>query len=187
MRLFAWKAMLLPVVLTACSSAIVSNSNQDTDADFANYRTFGWDEPLNKAAPQSYNPLVNNSLVEKQVKQAIRKEMEGFGYRFDQSSPDLLVNFHTLMESRSEIASAYPQYYYFWWRNDIRTINYKESTLIIDLIDATSDQLVWQGFDIGTLNKSKIGPSLQDAVTRILGRYPHRAANWDEHAGVPGT
>jgi hypothetical protein len=164
-------ALLMAV---SCGPIMHSSYNSDPDADFSQYSTFAWDEPLNKAANESYNPLVNNTLVEKQLKSAIESEMTSRGYKLVESNPDLFVNFHTMVESKSEV-SSYPNNYYFWWRNDVRTINYEEGTLIVDVIDAKKDQLVWQGFTSNELRTQKLAESLKSAVQKVFSKYPYRA------------
>lgn len=162
--------------LLACTQEIVTNYSEDPDVNFGQFETFGWDEPLNMAVDESYNPLVNNDIVNKRIKKVIRDEMEGRGYLFEENDPDLLINFHTMVESKSEVTS-YPNNYYFWWRNDLRTIDYKEGTLIIDLIGGATDQLIWQGYASGVLEPEDITLSANDGVRMIFEKYPYRAGS----------
>ena len=165
------------LLLSACSERIVSNYSEDPDVDFAKFETFRWDEPLNKAVNESYNPLVNNDIVNKKIRNVIREQMEARGYEYAESDADLMINFHTMVESKSEVTSAYPNTYYFWWRNDIRTINYKEGTLIIDMISGKTDQLVWQGYASGVLEPEDITLSADDGVRIIFEKFPYRAGS----------
>ena len=91
-----------------------------------------------------------------------------------EKNPDLLINFHTMAESKSGV-SSYPNNYCFWWRNDIETINYKEGTLIIDMPDVKSDQLIWQGYTSNKLNSKVLAAPLKAAVETIFTKFTHRA------------
>jgi hypothetical protein len=171
--------IIATILCVSCTSTVLVNSNSDPGVSFSTYKTYNWDNPLNKAADKSYNPLVNNSLVNNQIKESIREQLDVRSYVLNEKNPDLLINFHTMVENRSEITS-YPNNYYFWWRNDIHSVNYKEGTLIIDLIDAESDQLVWQGYATGTLDRKDIALTSDEAVQMIFEKYPYRAGSGQE-------
>jgi hypothetical protein len=56
---------------------------------------------------------------------------------------------------------------------DVWSVPYTESTLIIDVIDAKTNQLVWRGYDSDTLNSGKPEKTLDSAVDHILSRLSH--------------
>jgi hypothetical protein len=45
--------------------------------------------------------------------------------------------------------------------------------VIIDVIDAQTSQLVWRGYDTGTLNAGKPAQTLDAAVDRVVSRPVH--------------
>lgn len=172
----------ISALMFSCANNITANYNVDPEADFSKYTSFYWDDPLNKAANESHNPIVNNSLVNKQVKENIETQMQGRGYALTENNPDILINFHIMVENKSKVTSSYPNSYYFWWRNDIQTINYKEGTLIIDLIDAKTDQLIWQGYSTGTITRSDMIPSIKETVLKIFSKFQYRNLTGDGSA-----
>jgi Domain of unknown function (DUF4136) len=52
-------------------------------------------------------------------------------------------------------------------------VPYTESTLIIDVIDAKTNQLIWRGYDSDTLNSGKPEKTLDSAVGHIVSRLTH--------------
>ena len=52
---------------------------------------------------------------------------------------------------------------------------YTESTLIVDVIDARTNQLVWRGYDSDTLNMKDPDKTLNKAVDSVLARFYHDA------------
>ena len=54
-----------------------------------------------------------------------------------------------------------------------RTYTYTEGTLIIDMIDARTNQLVWRGSVAGTVdNPANLERQVEKAVRAILKQYP---------------
>jgi hypothetical protein len=66
-----------------------------------------------------------------------------------------------------------------WWKwprgYDAWAVPYTESTVIVDIIDARTNQLVWRGYDTDTLNTSHPDKTLSKAVDNVLSRFEHDA------------
>lgn len=107
-------------------------------------------------------------------------EMDGRGYLLNEFNPDLLVNAHMIVEEKTEVQnySMYP--YRFYYPDNIKTTNYKEGTLAIDLIDKENRQLVWQGYYQGSFIDAKTpeekSRAIRDAVSLIFQKYEYRAS-----------
>ena len=71
-----------------------------------------------------------------------------------------------------------------WWGwpagYDVWAVPYTESTIIVDVIDAHTNQLVWRGYDSDTLNTKDPDKALSKAVDSVLARFYHDAK---EHRG----
>lgn len=165
------------MILTGCSSIPQGVSiDYDPEASFNQYQTFYWsDEILQNKIEQ---PLFYNSLVKKRIKNAVEKEMTGRGYELMPFNPDLYVNAHMIVEEKTEVQSN-PGVYRYYWQDNIRTINTKEATLVIDIIDRDKKQLVWQGAYKGSILDAKKPEDKQrvirDAVSVIFREFEHRA------------
>jgi hypothetical protein len=58
---------------------------------------------------------------------------------------------------------------------DVWAVPYTESTVIVDVIDAHTNQLVWRGYDSDTLNTKNPDKTLSKAVGSVLSRFYHDA------------
>lgn len=170
--------VLIYLLISGCTATQpVVNIDYDKEADFSQYDTFFWSEEIDKEGNDD-EPILYNSLVKKRIKDAISSEMEGRGYTIDETNPDLLVNFHIVIEEKTAYRS-YPGYGYRWWQDDVQPYNYKEGTLIIDLIDDNKNQLVWQGYTEGIVrdNPEEMEKSIREAISLIFSKYEYRAEN----------
>ncbi|MCK6371695.1 MAG: DUF4136 domain-containing protein [Gammaproteobacteria bacterium] len=173
---------LASLVLAACASGPEVRVDADPSVRITDYRSFGFFDPL-ATDKAGYSTLVTSRL-----KEATRRELESRGYRYDAVNPELLVNFQLNVEDRSEIRSTpsaggyYGGYYgyrsYGAWAGypaDIQTINYKQGTLNIDVVDAGRKALVWQSFAEGRIKKKSMenpGPAIDQTVTLLLADFP---------------
>lgn len=153
----------------------VVKTDYDREADFSQYKSFGWSGEIDNEADNK-EPILYNSLVKKRIKDAIKSELKGRGYNYKDEDPDLLVNFHIVIEEKTGYRT-YPGYGYRWWQDDVRPYNYKEGTLIIDMIDKEANQLVWQGYTEGIVrdNPEQMEKSMREAISLIFSEYNYRA------------
>jgi len=58
-------------------------------------------------------------------------------------------------------------------RHDASTIPYKTSAVIVDVIDARSNRLVWRGYDSDTFSARDPDKTLERAVHAVMVRFDH--------------
>ncbi|SIT28821.1 DUF4136 domain-containing protein [Achromobacter sp. MFA1 R4] len=174
----------MTALLAACASGPTVKSDYDHQADFAQYRTFGYMTPLGT------DKAGYNTLLTERLKSATRGQMEMRGYTYSATNPDLLVNFGAKLQQQTEVvpgpAPMGPYYGYragfyggwpgYGWGDDV--YQYTEGTLSIDLVDARRRQLVWEGVAVGEIqNPSSAGSSenVNKVVAEVFAKYPFRA------------
>jgi len=174
----------MTALLAACASGPTVKSDYDHQADFAQYRTFGYMTPLGT------DKAGYNTLLTERLKSATRGQMEMRGYTYSATNPDLLVNFGAKLQQQTEVvpgpAPMGPYYGYragfyggwpgYGWGDDV--YQYTEGTLSIDLVDARRRQLVWEGVAVGEIqNPSSAGSSqnVDKVVAEVFAKYPFRA------------
>ncbi|WP_229796971.1 DUF4136 domain-containing protein [Alishewanella tabrizica] len=138
------------------------------------------------AAKPTYDPL-----LEQHFKTAITREMTALGYRFDEQAPQLLVNYSTVVENREDVRTSpivVSAGYGIFSRNSalsiglpvyggVETTRYKVGTVMIEVIDAQANRVVWQGILEGRLTRSAMqnpAQSINQSVAQIYQRYPTR-------------
>jgi hypothetical protein len=165
--------------MAACSSGPKIRVDGDPSVDLASYKTFGFFEHL-ATDKQNYSTMITSRL-----KDATRRELIKRGYQEDTTSPQLLVNFSTNVETRTEVHSS-PSAGFYGYRSgvygawgtypqDVYTTNYQQGTLVLDLVDAQKKQLVWQGLAEAKLSKKDIeNPSatIDSVIAGIFEKYP---------------
>ncbi|KKO49631.1 hypothetical protein VT06_05405 [Arsukibacterium sp. MJ3] len=175
---------LIAATLAACSSGPIVRSDKAANVDFSQYQTFAFVSEL------ATDRAGYTTLVTQHFKDAISAELTARGYKYDKSSPQLLVNFNSNVANRSETRSipttSYHYGYYHYRRGivyagfpvystDVSTVHYKVGTVNIDLIDADKRQLVWEGIAEGTLKQLDLEQPREAAartVAQIFVQFP---------------
>lgn len=173
--------MLLVLFLSSCTSVRVL-SDYDKDANFNTYKTYAFYKTgIDKAQI--------SDLDKKRILRAIETEMGARGFS-KAESPDILVSIFTKESEQVDIYNNYwgggfgwgwnPYFYggfgpgWGWGGPNVSTRT--EGSLYIDLIDAKTKELVWQGKGVGTLgntkNMEKKEARIREFVAEILMQYP---------------
>jgi hypothetical protein len=128
----------------------------DQAYDFPSIRSFQWD-PNPESSLEQGNPFMHSRVVS-----AIEYELAATGLTEVQGNPDVFVTYHTSSQSKVRLAESYG--YAFggyggpgWGRygygygyavpvvTTTRVVEYEEGTLVVDIWDASSKQLIWRG------------------------------------------
>ena len=171
-------AALAGLALTAAGCASTPNVRVTSDptANFSQYRTFGFANPLgtDRGGYQS--------SVSQQLKSSARTQLESRGLRYVESDPDLVVNFGAALDQKYRVSSTptptmgvgYYGYrtgmYSAWpmYQDQTTVTPYNEGTLNIDIADARRRQLVWEGVVVGTVTQ-KTFDNLEASIDRAVG------------------
>lgn len=162
-------------VLAGCSPQIRVYSDYDPDFDLWMYKTFDWGQKIK--IEEGKNPLHYNELTDKRIKSAILEQMTGRGYRLTNSNPDLILHYHIIVDDKSIISTAPNGYQYSpaWMGMQTNVYLYKEGTLIIDLMERTTNNLIWRGWAVSAVDQvdpEAVDDLIKTAVIRIFKKYP---------------
>jgi hypothetical protein len=186
----ALAALLIVAVaflLGACSSGLAVRSDQDPSADFSQYRTFNFFDPM--GIEGGYNSPVFGELF----REAITREMTERGYVLS-NNPNLLINVTIQSDEKISMRSytapymsgAYyrrPGGYYGSGMGvgvgaGTRATRTTEASVFIDLVDPDTRRVVWQGVAVVDVN-DKVAQQLRDAtytaVNVVFDQYSHTA------------
>jgi hypothetical protein len=172
-------------MLLAMSCAGVKVSfDYNPEIDFKVYKTFDWipgSEELSKST--DVRNLASNPFVLKRLVAAVENELAKKGYQKQtDSEPELLLSFQTDFEKKKDVY-VYSTPGYVHWKRGRRVVvgpkkyvevdRYQEGTLVLDIIDSASDQLIWQGWATSILRDPQIAEEqLQTAVGKLLENFP---------------
>ena len=156
--IFGLAVITLLAVLTGCSSISV-NYDYDKNVDWAKFKTYTWmQEPDNSGNPASSLP--NTTFLGERIHNSVQYEMEQRGI-FPGDDPDLLVVYHIGTQEKIQVTDwvyRYSDYYWGYGGRQIDVNQYTEGSLVIDLVDAESNSLVWRGIGTGVVDKSQKSP-----------------------------
>lgn len=167
---------LLPVVLlflvASCSSVRVT-SDYDTTTDFSKFKTFAFYK-------KGIDKVEISDLDKRRILKAIENELLAKGLTIS-NNPDILVNIFTKSRQKVDIYNNNNMYFgwhpwYYGPNFGTHISKYTEGTLFVDLIDAKSKELAWQGIGSGALNTTgnvtKKEERIKEFVAEILANYP---------------
>jgi len=173
--------IIISWLLVGCGSTSKVFTDYDKSAHLDEYETFGW--LTQTGIEERNNPLYYNELNDKRIKYAVGNQMEGRNYRFSEN-PELLIHYHIIINDRTMLRTdPYGYYGPYWMSSEVTMYEYREGTLIVDLMDAATNSLVWRGWVTNFLKNSdpqKMEKSMNDAVNMIFSKYPYRAGKKDE-------
>ena len=157
------------LLATSCSSVRVS-SDYDTKTNFNEYKSFAFFKTgIDKAEI--------NDIDKRRILRSIDNEMQVKGFAKSET-PDLLVSIFTKSRENVNINQNNFGWGFGWgfygasFGTSVSTST--QGTLYIDLIDAKTKELVWQGQGSGYLTErvSKKQERVNEFVTKILEEYP---------------
>ncbi|MEH6552337.1 MAG: DUF4136 domain-containing protein [Pseudomonadales bacterium] len=177
--------------LAACSSVNI-NEDYDENIDFNKLKTFTWHSKDN-ADPAIVNYLGGDIFVQR-LAQTVRESLTAKGFTFVESGADFLVNYDVMTEARQDIRTynTYGGYAPGWGyggggygyggygggmgSSQTSVTNYTQGTLVLDVINPTTNKLMWRGAADGRLPKksdaSKRDEDMKEVVDSIFENFP---------------
>lgn len=154
--------------MAACSSSTVGY-DYDSRANFRAYRTYEW---LVDKQENTGDKRVDNVLVDARIRTAIGTELRAKGYvESPDSKPDFFVAYY--MRVKDLMKGSSTQNYIgdratgtFTTLSDIHA--YKEGTLLIDVVDGSSKQLVWRGSALAEVDPGMTPEDRDKLIRRVV-------------------
>ena len=178
MRRFAALPALL--LLTACASSV--KYDYDVSQDFSRYKTFDLYAPGRRGK----GGQDGDGLMDTRIRVAVAAELQAKGFAREQvADPDFLVACYPLYHQRRYRTRTSVGFggggWYRPWGYRVGTSfsqvhHYREGSLIIEIVDAKTNQLVWQGSDEGVLtgldDPDRANDAVASAVKETLAKFP---------------
>lgn len=170
------------IFLSACNSLKVT-SDYDKGVNFQQYKTFKMEE-LDQEH-QSISQLNQNRIIN-----GVKAEMTKKGFQ-ESANPDLIVNAIIILKDKKQVTAnnnyyGYGGYYrsYGWGggmgsgTTTYSVQEYKDGSLIIDVIDSKTKTLVWEGIGNKEVDKPLSDPDTQvpAIISQIMASFPPGAA-----------
>ena len=138
------------------------------------YRTYAWGPPAVQATGDPR--LDNNQFFRERVEAAVELQLAARGFEKAAERPDLLVRYYTSVEQRVNADGADRPYVSC---DGCRPFVFDAGTIVVDLIDARTQRLVWRGWEEGSIdgvvnNQQFMEKRIDQAVARIIEQLPRR-------------
>lgn len=173
-------------LLLGCGPTSQVFTDYDRTANLEAYKTFGW--LASTSIEGRNNPIYYNELNDKRIKTAVANQLESRNYKFSEE-PEMLIHYHIVIDDKAVVRTDPYGYYYgpYWMRTEVNVYEYREGTLIIDLMDADTNSLVWRGWITSFLKNSdpsKMEESIDRAVRMIFAEYPYHARKSEQDTDI---
>jgi hypothetical protein len=170
--------LLVALALEGCSQITVT-AEHDPSANFSALHTYAW-----RPGPQQGvgAPRFDSALIDRRVRAAVDRVLASKGYRTAApgTTPDFLVGYHAVVRRKTSARTINRRYGYRVGGLPGGPVSsardYEQGTLLIDIIDPATMQLLWRGTGAGvvdpTASPEKREQRINDAVERILADFP---------------
>ena len=163
-------------LLASCSSVFVF-TDHDSSVDFSQYKSFAYYKP-------QIDEVDLSDLDKRRILKALDTTLQAKGL-IKSEAPDLLVSFETKAKEKVYVNNfntwgwGWGWNPWFWGPNFSNVSSQTEGTLYINLIDAQSKQLVWQGKGRGRISEytKKRDERIAHFVGEIVSMYPPALIN----------
>lgn len=174
---------LLALATAGCGPSIEVRTLSAPDARVDAFHTFRiLPQPPRRdvqPTPGTDDPMVNNSITNLALRQSIVQAFQDRGYVLDERRPDFAVAFYASATEKLDVTQwdyGYP--YYPRWRQPLppadRLTTYTEGSVVVDVIDPATRQLLWRGHGTAEVSDSprEMTKRLQQVAEKVIAAFP---------------
>ena len=173
------KSLLLALTVTmmvSCKPTLKVTADYDKSADFSTYKTFSLYYLVTSKNVTKFN--------EERIWNSIRQEMKQKGYVENDHNPDIVVNAISVVNNKKYLSANSSGYGHggvlrpyggmLSGSGTVQAVQYKEGSLLIDIIDSKTNKLVWEGVGSAEFEKQPkdMDKAIKNAVNKILETFP---------------
>lgn len=181
-------SIIAGIIMIGCGSSLKVSSDYDKTIDFKKYKTFS---VYDLKQTGSVNPANADKIVN-----ALKKQMKEKGFVEDTQNPDLQINAVSILTTKEAVAMDAPPTNYYGYGGAYRPYGYygvgygygyaenpdtrekeydfKQGTLMIDIIDTKTQKMVWQGVGNSEIDTKPVNADeiINYAVGAIMVSFP---------------
>ncbi len=176
-------ALGMMLAALGCSQVSVL-SDYDPAANFSGLQTYAW---YAAEQPKTGDVRLDNPLLDTHIRNAVEKALNAKGFIKADANPDFQLIYHAAVTKEiaaMRTASAvYPPPGYGWgyvatpvWVERSVPYTYQKGSLIVDIIDAKNEKLMWRGSIQAELDKTATpqmrAARIETAVKDMLAQFP---------------
>jgi len=158
--------MLLGMLVVSASAQSVQ-SDYDRSFRFSELKTFSFAIQRRGAN----DPLATDSLNDGRIRNGLESQLIDSGFKIETERPDFVIAYYVTTKNKLNVQDfGYGPPRWFGGR-DIRVNQYSEGTLMVDFIDARTNQVIWRGRASGTLEMKGVEKKISKSVEKLIKQY----------------
>ncbi|MFT5168287.1 MAG: hypothetical protein ACI8P3_003528 [Saprospiraceae bacterium] len=153
-------------LLASCNTSYRISSDYEKGVDFSSFKTYHFLDH------EHGFPIGANPINKQRIERAVESELKSLGYETAEK-PDLLVAWFVAVRNVRSV-DIYRDYYRGWRYIQYATVyEYKEGTLVIDIIDRANKQVIWHGKTSGQVYEDMpdVEGKINEAVKAMIKKY----------------
>jgi len=125
-------------------------------------------------AVMEMDPMLATSLVGRAIRQDLSDAFTNRGYQAVNGSPDFYVAYYAGTGRVVDTRASQKSYHTNGQKTTTETYEYPAGTIVVDVVDARSDSLVWRGTALARIpsNPDDYAGTIHAAVNKIVGTFP---------------
>jgi uncharacterized protein DUF4136 len=171
MKRLVVSALLFGWAMLGCGPTLQVKTDYDHKITFNQYRSF----QMGEGRVIEEGTVTDNTIVKDRVDASIRSGLTARGLMPAVAQADLIARFAVGARTVEELEGVgYPVAMGVWgaYPQDFWITEHPEGTLVIDLVDARSQKLVWRAYLVAEGTGMSDPAFIQKAVTKAFERYP---------------
>ena len=169
MKMITMMSMLVMLLGLMGVSAAAQSVQTDYDRSFrfSDLKTFSFAKQRRVAT----DPLANDSLNDGRIRKDLESQLTANGFRMETEKADFVIAYYVTTKNKLNVQDfGYGPPRWFGGR-DIRVNQYSEGTLMVDFIDAKSNQVIWRGRATGTLEMKGVDKKISKSVEKLIKQF----------------
>jgi hypothetical protein len=176
------------IMLAGCASRVEVRTMAAPEVSFAGLQTFrvlsGPARRDGRVVSGADDPMINNSIANRLIRESIVTAFHSRGYALDETRPDIAVAFYASTREKLDITAwdygyppypGYPGYPRWRYPRTWQTVTeYTEGTVIVDVINPRTRELMWRGEGKAALSDDldRQVKELARAAEAIIAKFP---------------
>ena len=187
MYITSWRAAAAALVVwtAACAPAVHVRTTAEPSANLSTLRTFAvMPTPRQRGGgtPSASDPMLVNSITNRALRDDLTRAFESRGYVPQGGDADFAIAYYASTQDKLNV-TYYDYDYPFWphWWNSYgyrgpvaQVTEYDQGTVIVDVIDPKTKQLLWRGQGVAEVSPDpkEYQKELARTVTAIIDKFP---------------
>lgn len=113
--------------------------------------------------------LADNPIIAKRVAEALRRELSAAGMQ-ESPQPQFWIAYYASVKDRMDIRT-YGWGRPYWGGQQIETQHYQDGTLVVDFIEAKTENHVWRGSMTDTVEPNRKHDKLEKAIAKLVRKF----------------